>query len=409
MIQPDGFRLLPSIGAIDPAQWDALVDAAARAAAPCLRHAYLHALEECGCVGGHSGWTPAHATLWSGGRLIAAMPLYLKAHSYGEYVFDWAWAEAHHRHGLDYYPKWLAALPFTPIPGPRLLGRTRDARRELLAAVLSNARGSGLSSFHLLFAHESELPLLREAGLLIRDGVQFHWTNRTPAPPAGRGGDGVTTRAVASAALPWPDFEAFLASLDQPKRKKIRQERRRAAAHGLELSWLDGRSAQEQDWRFFHRCYAGTYAQHGSTPYLNADFFRLLAHRMPDAVRLLVARRGGQAVAAAFFLCDGQALYGRYWGTLEDLPFLHFELCYYRAIEYCIAHGLERFEGGAQGEHKLSRGLLPVRTWSAHWLADPRFATAVDDYLAHERRGIDRYVDDLTERAPFRPVPAARR
>ncbi|MER2552431.1 MAG: GNAT family N-acetyltransferase [Thauera sp.] len=407
MSHPEGFHLLPAIAAINPAHWDALVHATCAHPAPCLCHAYLHALEQSGSVGGHSGWTPAHATLWAGGALIAAMPLYLKAHSYGEYVFDWAWAEAYQRHGLDYYPKWLAALPFTPIPGPRLLGRDPPARRNLLTSVLAHARGSGLSSFHLLFAHDADLPLLRDAGLLVREGVQFHWTNgpqqatTAAAPPA-------DDPELLGSAAPWHDFEAFLGSLSQDKRKKIRQERRRAAAHGLALEWLDGHSARAQDWEFFHRCYATTYALHHSTPYLSADFFQLLAHHMPDAVRLLVARRGTEALAAAFFLCDGQALYGRYWGALEELPFIHFELCYYQAIEYCLRHRLERFEGGAQGEHKLSRGLRPARTWSAHWIAEPRFAAAIDDYLARERHGINLYLDDLAARTPFRHPPAER-
>ena len=405
MSHPDGFHLLPAIAAIAPEAWDALVEATCPHAAPCLRHAYLQALEESACVGGRSGWTPAHATLWAGGRAIAAMPLYLKAHSYGEYVFDWAWAEAYHRHGLEYYPKWLAALPFTPVPGPRLLGRDLAARRELLAATLAHARQSGLSSFHLLFLHEADLALAHEAGLLIREGVQFEWTNRSASSRADGSLRPGYTEPFASA-TGWPDFDAFLNSLSQPKRKKIRQERRRAGAQNLELEWLDGRSAATQDWNFFHRCYATTYSLHRSTPYLSAEFFQLLAQRMPDAVRLLVARRNRDALAAAFFLCDGTTLYGRYWGALEDLPFVHFELCYYQAIEYCLANGLQRFEGGAQGEHKLSRGLLPKRTWSAHWIADPRFASAIDDYLARERRGTDLYLDDLAERTPFRrPLP----
>jgi predicted N-acyltransferase len=401
MNHPDGLHLLPAIAAIAPEAWDSLVDATCPHAAPCLRHAYLQALEQSACVGGRSGWTPCHATLWAGGRAIAAMPLYLKAHSYGEYVFDWAWAEAYHRYGLAYYPKWLAALPFTPVPGPRLLGLDVAARRELLAATLTHARQSGLSSFHLLFLHEADLALAHEAGLLIREGVQFEWTNRSLPPladgPLRAGGPGSFPSATA-----WPDFDAFLASLSHPKRKKIRQERRRAGEQNLELEWLDGHSADAQDWNFFHRCYATTYALHRSTPYLSAEFFALLARRMPDAVRLLVARRDREALAAAFFLCDGTTLYGRYWGALEDLPFVHFELCYYQAIEYCLTHGLQRFEGGAQGEHKLSRGLLPKRTWSAHWIADPRFASAIDDYLARERRGTDLYLDDLAERTPFR-------
>ena len=400
MSQPDGFHFIPRIARIDARQWDALVDASCASAAPCIRHAFLHALEESGCVGGRSGWTPAHATLWRGGTLGAAMPLYVKTHSRGEYVFDWAWAEAYQRHGLDYYPKWLAAVPFTPIPGPRLLGHDHGARRELLAALLAKALESGLSSLHLLFPLDRERPLLEAAGLMIREDVQFHWRN----PPASA--ETEPTPAESSAPISvrqrrWADFEHFLASLSGAKRKKIRQERRRAAAHGLDLQWLDGHEARDEDWAFFAHCYANTYAQHRSTPYLAADFFVRLAHSMPEAVRLLVARRDTQPIAAAFFLCDREALYGRYWGCVEDLPFLHFELCYYQAIEYCIEHGLTRFEGGAQGEHKLARGLLPVRTFSAHWLADPRFRGAVDDWLARERAGVGHYLDELAEHSPF--------
>ena len=400
MTQPDGFRLFPAIARIDARQWDALVDASTASAAPCVRHAFLRTLEESGCVGGRSGWTATHATLWREGTLCAAMPLYLKAHSWGEYVFDWAWAEAYQRHGLDYYPKWLGAVPFTPIPGPRLLGRDDGARRELLAALLEQARESGLSSLHLLFPLDTERALLEAAGLMIREGVQFHWENppasaNEPASP-GAG----TVRSVPPRR--WAGFEDFLASLASSKRKKIRQERRRAAAHGLHLQWLDGHEARDEDWAFFAHCYATTYALHRSTPYLSADFFLRLAHSMPEAVRLLVARRDGHPVAAAFFLCDREALYGRYWGCIEDLPFVHFELCYYQAIEYCLEHGLARFEGGAQGEHKLARGLLPVRTYSAHWLADARFRGAVDDWLARERAGVSHYLDELAEHSPFR-------
>ncbi len=390
--RPHGFLLLDSLASVDAEAWDGLLHATAPnapnaplapAAPPCLRHAYLDALERSGCVGPGTGWQPRHASLWQDGELIAALPLYLKQHSYGEYVFDWAWAQAYARHGLSYYPKWLAAVPFTPIPGPRLLGRNRAARQALLRGVLETVAASGLSSFHLLFPQADEAALLAEAGLMIREGVQFHWQNRI------EGG-------------PYADFDAFLASLNHDKRKKIRQERRRAAAHGLRLRWHDGHDATAADWAFLHRCYAMTYALHRSTPYLGPAFFARLAQRLPDGVRLLIAERAGEPVAAAFFLHDGAALYGRYWGALEPLPFLHFELCYYQAIEYCIAHGLQRFEGGAQGEHKLSRGLLPVRTFSAHWIADPRFRSAVDDYLARERSGIGFYLDELAERAPFR-------
>nr|WP_241762882.1 GNAT family N-acetyltransferase [Aromatoleum aromaticum] len=359
---------------IDPAAWDALTNGQV-----CVSHAFLAALEATGCVGAGTGWLPRHATLWEGPQLVAAMPLYEKHHSYGEYVFDWAWAEAYARHGLAYYPKWLAAVPFTPVPGMRLLGRDTTSRKALLQATLASAEESGLSSLHVLFPTETEAGWMREAGLLIRQGVQFHWFN------AG-----------------YRDFNDFLGSLNHEKRKKIRQDRRHAAAHSLTFRWLDGTTANAADWAFFHRCYAATYALHRSTPYLGAPFFTQLASRAPHSVRLLLAEREGKPVASAFFLCDGEALYGRYWGATEHLPFLHFELCYYRAIDYCIGHRLSRFEGGAQGEHKLARGLQPVVTRSAHWIREPRWRDAVDRFLAQETAGIDFYLDELTERSPFR-------
>ncbi len=381
MTSPDEFRLLGSIADIAPQDWDALLPPAPT---PCLHHAYLHALEASGCVGEASGWTPRHATLWTDGRLAAAMPLYLKTHSWGEYVFDWAWAEAYQRHGLDYYPKWLCAIPFTPVPGPRVLGQDPRARERLMAGVSRLAESSALSSLHVLFPGERELASLQQNGLSLREGVQFRWSNT--------GTDG----------LPYTDFDAFLGSLNHDKRKKIRQERRRASAHGLSLSWLNGHTATHEDWHFLYRCYANTYALHRSTPYLNLDFFLRLARARPEQVVLLVAARAGVPVACAFFLRDEETLYGRYWGAVEPLPFLHFELCYYQAIEHCIAHGLQRFEGGAQGEHKVARGLLPVKTHSAHWIADPRFRTAVDDFLGRERQHMSFYLDELNERAPYR-------
>ncbi|MBR0564680.1 N-acetyltransferase [Azoarcus sp. L1K30] len=374
MSEDADFAFVSSLEQIDPAQWNALAGGQA-----CLTHAFLCALERTGCVGGDTGWLPRHATLWRNNELIAAMPLYLKHHSYGEYVFDWAWADAYARNGLEYYPKWLSALPFCPIPGTRLLGHQEADRKKLLREVLGYVGDSGLSSFHVLFPTEAEGHSLGDAGLMMRHGVQFHWHNRD-----------------------YTDFDHFLSQLNHDKRKKIRQERRRASAHGLELQWLDGHHADADDWAFFYRCYATTYALHRSTPYLTPDFFPALGRALPDGVRLLLARRDGQAVAGAFYLCDGEALYGRYWGAIEQLPFLHFELCYYQAIDYCIKHGLKRFEGGAQGEHKLSRGLEPVITRSAHWIADPRFRDAVDRFLDQESTGIQFYLDELSERTPFR-------
>ena len=368
------FKLLPAISEIRPEAWDALHDGH-----PGLRHAFLQSLESAACVGQHSGWRPAHAVLFSGGELVAAMPLYLKEHSYGEYVFDWAWADAYQRNGLAYYPKWLAAIPFSPLPGARLLGRSASHRAALLDATLTMVQESGASSLHVLFPAADETALMQSRGMLVREGVQFHWHN------AG-----------------YADFDAFLASLNHEKRKKIRQERRKLDGLGLAYHRLDGHQATEEHWRFFHEIYAQTYHLHRSTPYLNQAFFRQIARRMPDQVRLLLVEQQGGAVAGAFFLCDSNALYGRYWGATRPIPNLHFEVCYYRAIDYCIGHGLSRMEGGAQGEHKLSRGLTPVKTRSAHWIADPRFRDAVDRFLAREREGVGMYLDELTERSPFR-------
>lgn len=367
-------QLIEGLSDIPPDQWDALSGGAA-----CLSHGALSALEDSGSAVTATGWTPRHLGLWTNGVLKAAIPLYEKHHSYGEYVFDWAWADAYARHGLEYYPKLLSAIPFTPVPGARLLGCEAHARIELLDAALHIANEAGHSSLHILFPDASEAEWMSERGMLIRTGVQFHWFNRH-----------------------YRDFDDFLGALNHDKRKKIRQERKHAAKHGLSYEWLDGTSAQSADWHFFYRCYATTYALHRSTPYLTPAFFQMLAKRIPDQIRLLIARRDSEPVAAAFFLCDHQALCGRYWGASEHLPFLHFELCYYQAIEYCIRQGISRFEGGAQGEHKMARGLEPVETRSAHWIREPSFRDAVDRFLARERQGVGFYLDELTERSPFK-------
>ncbi|MBX3679396.1 MAG: N-acetyltransferase [Rhodocyclaceae bacterium] len=371
---PSHFKLLDRISQIQPEAWDALHDGH-----PGLRHAFLEALESNGCTGPGTGWLPAHAVLLRDASLVAAMPLYLKEHSYGEYVFDWAWADAYQRNGIAYYPKWLSAIPFSPLPGNRLLGRTAGDRATLLDAVLAQVKESGASSLHILFPGKDEAELMTSRRMLVREGVQFHWHN------AG-----------------YRDFEAFLTSLNHEKRKKIRQERRRLEGLTLSYRWLDGHQASEEHWRFFYSVYAQTYRLHRSTPYLNEAFFIDIASRMPEQVRLLLVEENGKALAGAFFLCDGSALYGRYWGASRHIPNLHFEVCYYRAIDYCIQLGLARMEGGAQGEHKLSRGLTPVQTRSAHWIADSRFRDALDHFLARERAGVGLYLDELAERSPFR-------
>ncbi len=371
---PESLRILESPAEFPSGAWDELADGH-----PTLSRAYFSTLHETGAASPRTGWTPRFLALWRGQEPAGLVPLYLKAHSFGEYVFDWAWAEAHERHGIDYYPKLVAAVPFTPVTGPRLLARDDAARARLARGLLEVAREEGVSSLHVLFPAARDAAALREAGLLERTGVQFHWRNPGYA-----------------------DFEAFLAALSHDKRKKIRQERRRVREAGVRLRRLTGREATSADWDFFTECYRRTYRAHRSTPYLDRAFFGLLAARMPDQMLLVLAEREGRPIAAALDLFTPAALYGRYWGAREFVPGLHFEACYYQAIEFCIERGIALFEGGAQGEHKHSRGFLPEKTCSFHWLAHPAFNRAVDDYLAREGAGLSAYVDELEERSPFR-------
>ena len=365
-------RVLDSLALVDPRQWNALAGDH-----PFLRHELFHALHETGCASERTGWLPRFVTLWLDGRLSAAMPLYLKSHSYGEYVFDWAWAEAYQRHGFDYYPKLVSAIPFSPVQGPRLLAADGEARSRLLRAALTLAGDA--SSLHVLFPLPEEAGMMAEAGMMLRRGVQFHWRN-----PGYR------------------SFEEFLAALSHDKRKKIRQERRRVREAGVRFRWLLGRDIRSEDWLFFSRCYKTTYRAHHSTPYLNRAFFERIGEALPDNVMLVVAELNGKPVASAMNVYSEKTLYGRYWGAALYVPNLHFEACYYQAIEFCIQRGIEVFEGGAQGEHKLSRGFLPVQTVSAHWLKHAEFARAVEQFLERETAGVERYLDELNDRAPFR-------
>jgi len=370
-------RVLDSLGDIDPLRWDALAGDN-----PFLCHAFLHALHETGCACDQRGWSPRFITLWDDGHLAGAMPLYVKSHSYGEYVFDWAWAEAYQRHGLDYYPKLLCAVPFTPATGPRLLAPTRELRQRLLQAALSLAQELRASSLHLLFPPAQQAEELKAAGLMLRTGVQFHWLN-----PGYR------------------DFDDFLSTMSHDKRKKIKQERRRVREAGIQFVHLSGRDATPAHWDFFTQCYKSTYRQHHSTPYLNRAFFRRLAEALPDNVLLILGSSHNQPVAAALNVHNGHTLWGRYWGAAQYVPGLHFETCYYQSIEFCIARAIRVFEGGAQGEHKLARGFLPVATHSGHWLAHPQFSRAVEEFLGRETRGVGLYLDELTEHTPFKAVP----
>lgn len=384
-------ELLSGVSALPQADWDALV-AATPGSTPFQRHAWLSALETTGCVGSGTGWQPVVVALRDGsGGVAAACALYVKAHSYGEYVFDWAWAQAYDDHGLAYYPKLVLAVPFTPVTGAKLLGRSPEARRRLLREVLRVARRSGFSSFHALFLTAEESAWYTAEGLAARTTLQFHWRN-----PASEG------------APNWTDFDAFLAGLRHDKRKKIRQEQRQVRDAGVTFRTLQGAAIGTDDWAFFVRCYETTYALHGSTPYLNLDFFQSIGATLPEHCLLLVASRGEQPVASALVMLDpaAQTAYGRYWGAVESVPALHFDACYYQPIGWCLDHGYVRFEGGAQGEHKMARGLQPVETTSAHWLAHPRFAQAVDAYLQRETHAVAAHGEDLRERLPFRREPS---
>jgi hypothetical protein len=376
-------RFIDDPGALDATRWNALLDAQ-DAPTPFMRAEYLLALHRSGSAVGGTGWTPAFVLLERGSQWLGAAALYLKAHSYGEYVFDWAWADAYRRHGLDYYPKLLGAAPFTPVPGARLLARNDEARALLLQAIERFAREARLSSAHLLFLSEADRAACERAGWMLRENVQFHWTQRDDAP--------------------YPDFAAFTATLQRDKRKKIAQEQRRVAEAGIAFDVHEGEQIDESLWDFFYRCYTLTYRAHGSTPYLTRAFFAQVGHSMPRHWLMFVARRGNERIAASLLALDPErgVAYGRYWGSLQPVPCLHFDACYYQPLAWCIANGYRRFEGGAQGEHKMARGLMPVRTWSTHWLADARFASAVEDFLAREGAGVEHYIDELNERSPFK-------
>ena len=379
-------RVCDDPASIDASAWNALL-AMQVAPTPFMRHEYLAALHRSASAVAQTGWMPQWLLVERDGALMAAVALYLKGHSYGEFVFDWAWADAYRRHGLAYYPKLLGAVPFTPVPGSRLLARDDAARDLLLAAIRSLAQQSALSSAHLLFLSDADRAACERAGWMLRDGVQFHWSNRTPAP--------------------YVDFNDFAASLQREKRKKIAQERRRVADAGVMLEAVEGAAIDGALWDFFHHCYTLTYRAHRSTPYLTRAFFAEMARTMPAHWLMFVARRGTEPIAASLIALDPgpRVAYGRYWGATENVPCLHFEACYYAPLAWCIERGYLRFEGGAQGEHKMARGLLPVRTSSAHWLADARFAGAVDDFLAREGADVSAYLDELRERQPFRESP----
>jgi len=369
-------RVVENLAAVPAAEWNRIAGGD-----PFISHEFLAALIDTGCASSRTGWQPQIVLLEKNNKLAGAMPLFLKSHSYGEYVFDWAWADAYGRHGLAYYPKLLCAVPFTPVTGPRLLAAQGADREKLAVAALEMARE--VSSLHVLFPTAPEAALLQDAGMLLRRTVQFHWQN-----------DG------------YADFGDFLSRMTRHRRKIIRQERRRVNETGLTFRWLRGAEIERSNWEFFERCYRRTYAAHRSSPYLNLEFFLRLGATLPQHCLMILAERAGRPVAATLNVISGDKIFGRYWGAMEHIPLLHFECCYYQAIDYAIANRLQLFEGGAQGEHKLFRGLLPVETLSAHWLKHPAFSNAIEDYLERESAGIARYVDELNEHSPFRTQAA---
>jgi len=382
--EPDSFQLeiVDCLSDIASEDWNALLPSDA---GPFLRHEFLNSLEETACVGGNTGWQVAHLVLRDDRRLIGAMPLYLKQHSYGEFVFDWSWAQAYEQQGMQYFPKALCAIPFTPVQGSRILSTSTVnanlVKQQLIAGLKTLVLQNNLSSAHVLFPQSAEVNELKKQGFMLRDSVQFHWHNHG-----------------------FENFEQFLAALTMKRRKNIRREREQVAREQITFRHVPGISSTNTDWEFFYRCYANTYLEHRSNPYLSEAFFKLWAQRMPENLHLIIAERNGNPIAASLLVIDptSSKAYGRYWGAIEHVPCLHFETAYYQAIEYCISMNIQTFEGGAQGEHKMARGFLPTTIQSAHYIADPQFAKAVQHFLNREHQGIGAYVDELAEHSPLK-------
>jgi len=371
-------ELADSVTEVDAESWDALVGGM-----PLLSHAFLSALEESKSIGNGTGWQSCPMLVFDDEALVGGLPLYVKSHSYGEYVFDWAWAEAYEKNGLNYYPKLIAAIPFSPVTSQRLLVASVPNASEIQSLMVETleeiTHSNQFSGAHVLFPNEDSAKVLSEANWLQRHGVQFQWKNES-----------------------FENFEGFLSQLTQEKRKKIRQERKKVVNSGVVCHRVKGPDISEAQWEFFYQCYCNTYREHRSTPYLTREFFKIIAKTMTQHILLVMAYKDGAPIASALNFYDQNTLYGRYWGCLEYVPNLHFELCYYQAQEFCIAENIQYFEGGAQGEHKLARGFKPKATCSFHQIAHPQFANAIEDFVMREAHGIAKYTNELEDRAPFK-------
>lgn len=381
MVYPDPMlqsRPINSLSSVPAQVWDSLHDGGN----PFISHAFLGGLEQHGCLREDWGWAPHHLTLWEGDELVAAAPGYLKTNSHGEFVFDHAWAHAYAQHGRNYFPKWLGAVPYSPVTGPRLLARTQAHRAFLLDTVIAQARDSRLSSAHINF-HTLEDDSAFSPDWLARTDVQYHWRNETG----------------------WQDFDGFLAAFDHKHRKNIRQERAKVQRAGIGFRVLHGDEASDEDLATMFAFYLLTFRDYGNSPALTLEFIRHLARTMPRNLVIFLAERDGRPVAGAMCLRGGDTLYGRYWGASETSPGLHFETCYYQGIEYCIEQGLARFEPGTQGEHKVARGFEPTQTGSSHWIADERFRRAIADYLGQECAAVDQYIASVQGHVPFHRGP----
>ncbi|MCZ6805117.1 MAG: GNAT family N-acetyltransferase [Proteobacteria bacterium] len=350
---------------------------------PFIRHEFLYALEKSACVNEGTGWVPQHCLVYEKDELIALMPMYRKTHSHGEYVFDFEWAHAYQHHGLSYYPKWLTAIPFTPCEGERLFVKAGVDKESVLKSILSfitaNAESENISTWHCLYPTLKEADLFKFADLTIREGVQFRWTNKG-----------------------YRDFKDYLDSFNSKKRKTLLRERRFISDQGIALKQIHGKDITEEQLNIFFQFYLLTYLKRGNPPYLNLEFFKEIAETMPDQLLLILAVKDNKYVGAAFSLVGGDSFYGRYWGCYEEYHSLHFEACYYQGLEYCINNQLKRFDSGAQGEHKLARGFEPVTTYSAHWICDPEFAAAINDFTKREASLMEKYRSSAAELLPFK-------